>query len=157
MIDLLELYRIADQEGITVDCFELAKKESLSMMDHDGECFIAIDPLKLTSSDDEKAKLAHELGHCVTGSFYNRHAACDVRQKHENRADKWAIQNLVPASELNAAVADGRTEIWDLAEYFGVTEEFMTKAVCWYSCGNLDTTLYFSTCCREMKREGWLL
>ena len=64
-------------------------------------------------------------------------------KKHENRADKWAIQRLIPLPELDAARADGHTELWELAEYFGVTEDFMRKAVCWYTHGNLATELYF--------------
>ena len=79
----------------------------------------------------------------MTGSFYNEAATCDIRRKHENRADKWEIYELVPVSELDEAIAKGYTEIWDLAEYFGVTEDFMRKAVCWYTHGNLDIDLYF--------------
>ena len=30
-----------------------------------------------------------------------------------------------------------------LAEYFGVTEDFRRKAVCWYTYGNLAAELYF--------------
>ena len=86
---------------------------------------------------EEKVKLAHELGHCETGSFYNRWAMLDVRQKHENRADKWAIRKLVPESDLDRALRDGHTELWDLAEQFGVTEDFMQKAVWYYRHGNL--------------------
>ena len=87
--------------------------------------------------------LSHELGHCKTGAFYNIWAARDVRRKHEHRADKWAIQRLIPEEELDQAVAEGCTDIWSLAEHFSVTEEFMRKAVCWYTHGNLATELYF--------------
>ena len=92
---------------------------------------------------DEKLKLTHELGHCCTGSFYNEYSACDIRQKCENRADRWAIKQLIAEEELDEAVANGHTEIWDLADYFDVTEEFMRKAVCLYTYGNLATELYF--------------
>ncbi len=142
MTDLLELYCIADLSGVEIDCFELCKRESLSIAEPDGTCFIAIDPFKLTSYRDERMKLAHELGHCVTGSFYNQRACCDVRQKHENRADKWAISVLIPADELEQAVAAGHTELWDLAEYFDVTEDLMRKALCWHTHGNLAEDLY---------------
>ena len=90
----------------------------------------------------EKEALAHELGHCKTGSFYNRHAALDIRQKHENRADKWAIRQLVPEDALDQAVADGYTDLPSLAEHFCVTVPFMRKAVCWYTYGNLAADLY---------------
>ncbi len=57
---------------------------------------------------------------------------------HERRADKQAIKMLVPRDELEDAVQCGYTELWELAEYFDVTEELMHKAVCWYKDGNLD-------------------
>ena len=143
MIELSELYQIADEQNIEVDCFDLKKREALSLMDEDGFCYVAIDPYKLRSSNDERLKLAHELGHCITGSFYNVYAAVDHRRRHENRADKWAVQTLISCDDLDEAVADGCTEIWDLAERFGVTEDFMKKAVCYYVNGNVASELYF--------------
>ena len=143
MMGLNELYCFAEKQGITVDCFKLDKKEALSLMDSNNECYIAIDPFQLSSSQNEKLKLTHELGHCCTGSFYNEYSACDIRQKCENRADRWAIKQLITEEELDEAVANGHTEIWDLADYFDVTEEFMRKTVCLYTYGNLATELYF--------------
>ncbi len=55
----------------------------------------------------------------------------------ENRADKWAIQKLVPKDELEEAVSRGITEPWELAEYFDVTPEFMYMAMWYYENGNL--------------------
>ena len=143
MKTLQEFYHIANQENIVVDHFALSKREALSIMDLDGECFIAIDPQRISSETDERNKLAHELGHCITGSFYNPYSDYDCRQYHENRADKWAIQHLIPVEDLDDAVASGCTEIWDLAERFGVTEEFVRKTVCYYVHGNVAAELYF--------------
>lgn len=142
MVDLSKLYQLAEDENIEVDCFDLKKREALSMMDDNGDCYIAINPYKLRSTQDERVKFAHELGHCITGSFYNIYATVDHRQRHENRADKWAVRKLIPKDELECAVAAGYTEIWELAERFGVTEHFMQKAVCFYMNGNLATELY---------------
>lgn len=143
MTNLIGLYQIAEEEGITVDCFELCSREAMSYMDQDGECFVAIDPFQLRSEKEEKEKLAHELGHCVTGSFYNQWAAYDIRQKHENQADKWAIKKLLPEEELIAALRHGYTELWQLAEHLNVTENLLKKAICFYMYGNLNTELYF--------------
>ncbi len=143
MKTLQEIYHFADKENIVVDRFALSNREALSIMDEDGSCFIAIDPDKIANESDERTKMAHELGHCVTGSFYNRYSNYDCRQRHENKADKWAVKHLIPVDSLDAAVADGCTEIWELAERFGVTEPFMKKAVCYYVHGNLATELYF--------------
>lgn len=131
-MELLELYQLADAEHIAVYSFDLPQTHSLSLMNNDGSCAVAIDPFGLNSTKDEKIRLAHELGHCVTGSFYNRYSDFDIRARSEYKADKWAIKKLIPKDELQAAFEQGYTEPWDLAEYFNVTEEFIIKAVNYY-------------------------
>ena len=137
MMDLIDLYRLAQDRNIAVDCFELNKREALSIVDDDGNCAIAINPFKLISEQDEKMKLAHELGHCMTGSFYNRYSQCDVRGRHEYRADKWAAHKLIDPDELRQAVEEGYTEAWELAERLSVTEEFVRCALYIYQCEGL--------------------
>lgn len=143
MVDTLELYSFAEKRDVGVYWFSLDRAESLSFMDEDGCCHIAMDPWSHRSISEETVKLAHELGHCMTGSFYNKYATCDNRKRHENRADKWAIEHTISAEELHRAIQNGLVEIWSLAEHFGVTEEFMKKAVCYYTYGNLNVNLYF--------------
>ena len=137
----LDLYAYAENRNIDVDWIPMRRATSLSVPLGDGYA-IALDPWKLGTLAQETVCLAHELGHCETGSFYNRYAKLDVRQQHENRADKWAIRRLVPAEELDAAMADGCDTIPALADRFGVTEPFMRKAVCWYAHGNLAVEMY---------------
>lgn len=143
MKSLEEFYHIAQQQNIVVDRFALSRRDALSIMDLDGECFIAIDPHRLSGKNDERNKLAHELGHCITGSFYNQYSGYDCRQYHENRADKWAIGQLITVDDLDKAVAEGCTEFWELAERFDVPEQFIKKAVCYYVHGNVAAELYF--------------
>ena len=137
------LYEIAKQQNIEVLSYPMSQNGSMSVMLEDGRCFVGMDDSVRDGSVQERVHLSHELGHCVTGSFYNIHAAIDHRQRHENRADKWAISQLIPVDALDEAVADGCCEIWELAERFGVTEQFMKKAVCLYVHGNVATELYF--------------
>lgn len=137
----LDLYAYAENRNIDVDWVPMRRATSLSVPLGDGYA-IALDPWKLGTLAQETVCLAHELGHCETGSFYNRYAALDVRQQHENRADKWAIRRLVPEDDLDAAMADGCDTIPALADRFGVTEAFMRKAVCWYAHGNLAVEMY---------------
>lgn len=143
MKPLQELYRYAEIENITVDGFKLLNREALSLMDEDGRCYVALNREKLMGENDERVKLAHELGHCATGAFYNRFSPCECRRRQENKADKWAVRQVVPVEELDNAVAGGCESLWELAEHFGVTEPFMKKAVCWYTYGNLAAELYF--------------
>lgn len=132
MLETSALYQYAEQSNATVMRSRLPVNGSLCIETDDRSYYIGIDENMREGSAEHRTHLAHELGHCATGSFYNRYAACDVRQKHENRADRWMIEHMIPEAELNAAVADGHTEAWDLAELFGVTEEYVRKAVFLY-------------------------
>lgn len=138
-----DLYVLARQQNIEVIETNLPENGSLSIMDDSGNCYIGIDESVMDGGALEIVHMAHELGHCLTGSFYNRHTRFDVRQRHENRADKWAIRQTISVDDLDAAIASGYTEIWQLAEYFSVTEQFMRKAICLYVHGNVAADLYF--------------
>ncbi len=142
MKELKSLYRFAEKKNIPIIPFSLPETGSMALETEDGKYYIGMDMTVLETESRERTHLAHELGHCVTGSFYNRYAAIEYRQKHENRADRWAIRRLVSESALDAAVADGITECWDLAEHFGVSEDFIRKAVCLYTYGNLAVDTY---------------
>lgn len=142
-MEVQALYDFAEQQNIGVLQFPMRENGSMSVMMDDGTCYIGVDESIQDGNVQERVHLSHELGHCMTGSFYNIYAAIDNRQRHENKADKWAIKKLIPLDDLDNAVADGYTEIWELAERFGVTDEFMQKAVCYYVYGNLATNLHF--------------
>lgn len=121
---LNELYIYAENREIEVDDVPMRELVSASFP----EKWIAIDTRKIKTKAEEKTTLAHEVGHCETGSFYNIHSPFDVRGKHERRANIWSYRKLVPHDELRAAVKRGITEIWELAEYFDVPCEYMQKA-----------------------------
>ena len=62
------LYSLANAHGVIIDRLSVPKNKSVSVKS-DGKCFVCID--KDLSGANEKVCLAHELGHCVTSSFYN--------------------------------------------------------------------------------------
>ncbi len=142
MVSMQSLYALARRQNIPVLQYPMPQCKSMSVQLPDGSCAIGMDPEPIPESS-ERVHLSHELGHCITGSFYNIYAAADLRSRHENRADKWAIRRLIPVQELDDAIAAGYTELWELAEYFGVTEGFLKKALCLYVHGNLASELYF--------------
>ena len=121
-----DLYALAEQLGIVVLSFSLPECESISL-ESDDNYYIGIDDMQLDSSKEERVHMAHELGHCVTGSFYKEYSLVDNRGKCEATADRWAVKKLINKDELLRQIKNGM-EVWDLAEYFNVTEDFVRKA-----------------------------
>lgn len=126
---LLDLYDRAEAQGIEVDDVPMRALPSGSFP----EGWILLDTAKLPTQAEEAVALAHELGHIETGSFYDIHSSFDLRSKHEYRADKRAVHILIPKNEFMRALKRGICEVWELAEYFGVTESFIRKAILLYA------------------------
>ena len=131
MEKLRELYQLADDE-VKVYCFEMNAAESCALKSTDGTCYIAIDPMKLTNLADEKHKLAHELGHCETGSFYTRRCPLQTRGRCEWRAEKWAILRLLPKDMLQSYYRAGYTEPREIAEQSTLPEGFVRTVMEYY-------------------------
>lgn len=128
------LYDYAGRNGISVLHLALPKTGSICLRDS-GRDYIGLDDELIQNEAEERSRLIHELGHCATGSFYNRNTPDILRKKYEYKADKWAIRHLVPLPILIDAMREGQTERWQLAEYFCVTEAFMSKVITYYGLG----------------------
>ena len=126
-MELLKLYQYAADHDICIDDFPLTGVKSLSLPGN-----IAINETAFESAAEKATCIAHELGHCETGSFYSIHCKFDLREKHEYRANKWAYLHFLPPDEITLAVKSGITEKWELAEYFNVTEQLLHKAIEYY-------------------------
>ena len=130
IMETSDLYTLADEHQHEVIQCKLRESQALSV-EENGHCYIAL--AENLSERDEKTKLAHELGHCEYGGFYNYHSRFSVRSKVEKKANRWAYIHVLPITEISRAISKGNRSIWELAEYFGVTEEFMADAVRFYT------------------------
>lgn len=130
---MTELLSIAGENDIGVEYANIPLNGSLSIRFDDGSSAVALDYGLERRLSEAKVHAAHEIGHCITGSFYNFYAPLDVRGKHERRADAWAIRQLMPWPEVWEAIRHGYTTAYELAEWFNVTEEFAEKAMRLYN------------------------
>ena len=80
--------------------------------------------------------LAEEIGHYETsvGDILDQTNTNNRRQ--ERAARKWAYEEILPVENILFAARDGHTEIWDMAEYHEVDEDFLKGALKHY--GLLD-------------------
>ena len=123
---LEELFLLAEESGIPIDEDCPAEIASMSVKLPDGKMVIGLSD---ETEHSRLEKMAHEMGHCMTDSFYEGYSPFELREKHERRANEWAANTVIPFSELCRAVGLGYREVWELAEYFGVSEEFVLKAI----------------------------
>ena len=131
-METLRLYRIAEKDKISVDFADLPHTKAFSIT-VEGKKFIAVDKNVRPESNEERVMLAHELGHLKTDALYSVDAPALYRKKIERRADVWAICHLVPLPSLRRAYKEGCESVSSLAEHFSVTEEFMQKAIKYYT------------------------
>ena len=120
-----DLYRFAEQEGHDIVTFSLPETESIAIQFDTGKCCIGLDVG--LHGIDLLEHLAHEVGHCETGTFYGIDTDAIVRAKCEHKANRWAYEHLVPYADLFQAYREGYRSVWDLAEYFGISCEMMYK------------------------------
>ena len=131
------VYAYARRHGHMVLNMRYKKAASIAVQLPGGQCCIGLDRTKLRTDAERKTALFHELGHCETGAFYTRYSPVDNRGKCEEMADRWAIRKELSYKKLLQAMRAGHTEAWDLADYSGVTEDMIRKAVDFYTdaCG----------------------
>ena len=137
MMNLSQLYNIADNNKIQVYHYDLSPIKSMSVPG-----VIGIDANFIKTNADEKEQLAHELGHCMLGAFYTGSSPLELRAQKEYRANKWAIEKLIPFAELIEACKSGIIEIWELAEYFGVSEALVKSAFKLYESKFIELQKY---------------
>lgn len=92
---------------------------------------IAFDPQKFETSVELRTVLIHESGHFESGAFYNSYSPYQIKEQAEYRAEQAAILRYIPYKEMVEQLINGM-ELWELAEYFDVTEEYCLKAYLFY-------------------------
>ena len=131
---LTEIYRQLHEQGVSVfdEAYSFSGGAKAAVIEAEGAYGIFIDASRLYDTAEEACLVAHEAGHIMTGSTHRLSSPHELIGRHEYRAEKWAIKKLVPRDELDRAVRQGCIELWDMAERFNVTPQFMEKALCYY-------------------------
>ncbi|MFV0551309.1 MAG: ImmA/IrrE family metallo-endopeptidase [Anaerorhabdus sp.] len=137
------LYDVANEHN----CYITQNKTKASksfVMETDDMYYINIDVSRIKTSAEKKVYLAHELGHCISGTTYTINHSKLYRGSAEYKADYRAAQLLMPINDLRDCICKGITERYDLAEYFNVTEKFVERALYIYGNKGLLENLEFT-------------
>lgn len=121
------LYQEAADDDIMVAAVPLRNEESFIIED-DGYLSIALNSSCIVTRIYEYYLMAHEMAHYHTGTYYTLRSPLQLREKQEYVADTWMVCDMVPINDLQEAIQEGYTEVWDLAEYFNVPERVVRRA-----------------------------
>ena len=127
---MFDLYKYAETSNVLIEYGSLPKNKSLSVKIGKNE-YIGIDKSIIEGSAEERTLLAHELGHCATGTFYDINSTIIDRRRAEHKAIKWSILHCVPKEELIRLIKIGYKQN-EIAEYFMVTEKTIHTAYTYY-------------------------
>lgn len=134
---MFDPYDYAEAHNIRIVPFETEEAKAFAVILREEE-FVVHNPRACGEGAELRCTLAHELAHLRTGALYGRELPYETVGRIENRAEKASLRMLVPQKELEEAVARGITEVWELAEHFGVTEQAIRQAQALYCRGGLD-------------------
>lgn len=128
MTDIEKIYTELCESDIEVLNITASNIKAVSMCDEDGDRSVGINEKQFESCEELKSALLHEQGHCEKYAFYNKATPYEVRSRLEYRADKYVAENVITKHDIDKAhKSDGLTEVWEFAEYFGVTVEYMKR------------------------------
>jgi Domain of unknown function (DUF955). len=128
MDKLDQLYKDAAENNVIIIACPFEAIASL-IQEAGDSAVIGLNTALITSRKAECLLLDHEMAHYHTGTYYTLRSPLQLRSQMEYRADTWMVCDLVPIEELNEALRLGYTEVWDLAEYFDVTEKVIQRAI----------------------------
>ena len=132
MTELSQLYGDLRERGISLYLREIGFSEAATI-EYRGRYAIFLDPICFSGLRRMKAVRAHEIGHCATGCTHRVSSPLDLVERHEYKANRWAIERCLPYESLLEAMREGFREPWQLAEYFDLPEEFVRRALHYYS------------------------
>lgn len=132
-VDIETLYEDLDELGVDVFSCPLSKFEAMA----EPEGYLGVDYSKIQSEAQEREILIHEEGHFATNTFYTYDSPFTIRQHQENIAIRHGYKKYYSLEKLLAAMEEGYTEVWDLAEHFGVSQEYVREMLAYYTgaCG----------------------
>ena len=138
MFELSDFYSYCKENNITVLPFDNAPCKGTTMRDADLYA-IFLDFTKINSTRQLKGVCCHELGHVATGALHKIESPFETVERSEYRANRWSAETFLTVEDFKEAFADGYTEPWELAEYFDLPEEDITKALSyWSECRGID-------------------
>lgn len=125
---LEEIYKKIDAEEIELFGYNMASCNAATIEINDNYG-IFIDENKLETKEDEFLALAHEYGHCKSGTTHKLYSPYQLIEQHENKANRAAVHEFLPIELIFDAFEHNYFAYWEIAEYLEMPEPFVIMAI----------------------------
>lgn len=131
MLTFADLYADLRANNIRLYQYDVGNLRSATI-EMKGDYAVFTDVSAFPTLREAKRAIAHEIGHCATGCTHKVSSPIDLVEKHEYKANRWAVTHYIPFQEIDKAVHEGYTQPFELAEYFDVPEHMIAWAIHYY-------------------------
>lgn len=128
MVSLGDVYDALREEDVRLYVYDVGFAPAATM-ETNGKYAVFYDPAAVRTTRTLKECLAHECGHCATGATHRTSSPWDLVERHEYKANRWAVERFLPYKALCDAMRAGYTEPWQLAEWFDLPQSFIERAL----------------------------
>lgn len=137
-MDFADVYQDVKNVGAKVYPYEIGFCDAATI-ELDGQYGIFLDFKKFCTMRDILWALEHEVAHCATGCTHKLSSSYDLIEKHEYKANRYAIEKYLSFQDLHAAMRSGYSTVADLADHFNVPEVAIKKALhYWTECRGIN-------------------
>lgn len=125
---LTKLYQKIEEDGIFLFNTSIPNYKAATLL-YEDQYGIFVDYARIDSLRDELSYVAHEYGHCKSGTTHSLLPPLETVSRYEHRANKRAVLEVLPIEDIRSAISDGCREVWEFCEYLDVSQSFFEKAV----------------------------
>lgn len=138
MFSTSDFYSYCRSHNVDVIPFDRLPAEATTVRYH-GMYAVGLNFRRLQTVRQICTAMLHESGHLHTGALHKVDSPFQLVEQSEHRADADAIRRCLPVSEIQQAMRNGYTEAWQLADYFDLDEDYIKKALhYWSECRGVD-------------------
>lgn len=135
-MDLKSVYDKIENNNIKVFKFGISEIKAVTI-ETDGIYGVFLNHKEIKDSNEEFCVLAHEYGHCASGSTHKLNSNLDIISQHEYRANRRAILDFLPVDRIKSAIQNGCQTLYEISEFVDMPEDFVSKAIQHYTCMGL--------------------
>lgn len=125
---LTTLYNMLQEDSIFLESHKVTDHKAVTLRMNREYYAVFVDYNKIETLEDEFNVVAHEYGHCASGTTHKLDSPFDFISRNEYRANRCAVHKFLPFEKYKEACDYGCYEFWEFAEYLDLPEKFVRLA-----------------------------